>query len=232
MTVGNKQHGTMLLNEPVTYLQSRRKNTGVAILGKPTDCLVHDPKFQGPLREEQLKAGEHIAAASLASELLILDVGGVPRDIQHHYTGRGQYPSFKSKSLYKNNPESNICPNLLYWGQVKGISTHILNQLKGCKDPDEISARTADLRDATEDADQYLKHLNDDWACEAVILTKLLPCNNVYTLSHIHDSIVHIYNKNLNVVNNLASKDYKSFVKYEMSRGGGKLFKYIAAFDF
>ena len=111
----------------------------------------------------QILVGESTALASLASELLILDVAQIPRNEQFEFTGRGQYPSFKIKPLIKGNDlKFNTCNFLVFWGKVKGISAHILNELKGTSDKDLFLSRTSHIKAALRDCENFLDDVDEE----------------------------------------------------------------------
>ena len=103
-------------------LRKQYKKTGIAILGKPSQTLNHDPIFQGDLKQANVKVGEDLALALLTSELLTLDTVQVPRSQQKLYTGRSQHPKLKIQTLINETTQDHCfcCEHLAYWGDLKG----------------------------------------------------------------------------------------------------------------
>ena len=60
-------------------LDKQKQKTGVAILGHPQRVLDTDPKFQGDIKSDCIKAGEQLALASLTAELLILKLANISK---------------------------------------------------------------------------------------------------------------------------------------------------------
>jgi hypothetical protein len=119
-------------NRAKKMLQKHKKRTGVAILGQPTQSLATDIKFQSDLKVQSIINGELLAQAALETELLVLEVCLVPRKLQPKYTGRSQYPKFKDKHLTSiDKQDAYHCEHLLYWGEVKGIFTILLQASEG-----------------------------------------------------------------------------------------------------
>lgn len=61
-----------------SMLLKQKLKTGVAILGKPSQTLEDDPKYQGGLLEAQISNGEQLALAALSAEIAIVNVLNIP----------------------------------------------------------------------------------------------------------------------------------------------------------
>ena len=87
-----------------SILYKQKISTGVAILGSPPDMLLEDPKFSGSgYSQASIEAGEVLAEATLASELLVLNIVGITNT--YKYIGRCQYPKF-----HKCSAAQTCCP--------------------------------------------------------------------------------------------------------------------------
>ena len=75
-------------------LQKAQRYSGTAILGRASEALKYDPKFQGEYREVSVAEGQKIAHASLASEVFICNLAGIDPLERYKCTGRSQYPKF------------------------------------------------------------------------------------------------------------------------------------------
>ena len=107
-------------NAATQMLDAQKSKTGVGILGQPLDTLANDPKFQGAIAVDSIKAGEIMAHAALSCELLVCNVSDIPHTQRYKYIGRSQYPKFKSKPLIsKSNTNRYACPHVMYWGALK-----------------------------------------------------------------------------------------------------------------
>ncbi len=80
-------------------------------------------------------------------------------------------------------------------------------------------------------SNDHLEGLPDRLKEEAYVLPKLVPCDCPYAMSEIHDVIKQIFVFYLNRATNSKKAEFNKFVKHELQRGGGNLFKYIAAAD-
>ncbi len=84
-------------------LNKAKRRTGIAILGRPSEALLSDPKFSGEYKAESIRVGEGLAEATLSSELFVLSLAGVPDKEQHMFTGRSQYLKILSKPVRGKN---------------------------------------------------------------------------------------------------------------------------------
>ena len=214
-------------------LIKQKSKTGIGILGSPNEVLDNDVKFQGQLRAEQIHQGESLALAALATEFLVLDIIGINRKLQHHYTGRSQYPVFKTKPIL-SKPRNDICSefensDLVFWGELKGLVAHMRPHFHECKSTDQALTLTNALKAPLSFAEHHVEELPEDLQCEALVLSRLVPCDNAYALSRIYETITQIYKFMLNKLNSDSKHEYKKYVRSELSRGGGKLFKYISS---
>ena len=91
-------------------------------MGKPSQQLSNDPKYQGDLLTASIKVGEQLAFSALSSELLILLTLAIPRNKWHKYIGRSQYPKFKEQSIATNNKPICSDEDVLYRGSVKNLA--------------------------------------------------------------------------------------------------------------
>ena len=105
----------MLLNYCSKLLQKQCNKTGVAILAPPSPSLPNDLKFPGQVKQDCIKVCEKLALTSLAAELLVLDTCEVPGEMQSKYSGRAQYPKFKTKTLSDTRNISEYKSDLLFW---------------------------------------------------------------------------------------------------------------------
>ncbi len=98
---------------------------------------------------------------------------------------------------------SNYCAVLMYWGEVKDILANACNQMRSPKITDEYFDILSLLAsNAIHDADQNREGLNEVLSCEALILSKLLPCKDLYTHEQvlgsaklIHKFLIHTHFK-------------------------------------
>ena len=100
--------------------------TGIGILGRPNNVLINDIKFQGSVKVASILAGERLAEASLAAEVLTLRLAGIsePNCEFHKYTGRSQYPRFKLVPITSNNRNKFVfvLPALEFWNRIFDIN--------------------------------------------------------------------------------------------------------------
>ena len=82
-------------------LNRQRGKTGVAILGTPHPVLKQDIKYDAQYGKAAVATGEKLAQASLTSELMVCGLAEVPHK---QYTGRGQYPKFRSTPIAPSCP--------------------------------------------------------------------------------------------------------------------------------
>ena len=184
------------------------------------------PRFQGQLRAEQIHQGESLALAALATEFLVLDIVGIDRKLQHLYTGRSQYPAFNIKPIYSksNNNISSELENsdLVFWGELKGLVSHTRPHFHECKSTQEAIQLTQVLKAPLSFAEYHVEELPEVLQCEALVLSRLVPCDNAYALSRIYETITQIYKFILNKLNNDSKHEYKKYVRSELSLGGWK----------
>ena len=69
----------------------------VVVLGEAPAVLDTDPKYQGELIQQLMESREELASASLASEILVLDLAPNPKEEHKQYTGAAQQPKFNNK---------------------------------------------------------------------------------------------------------------------------------------
>ena len=107
-------------NKTRMKLSRQKGRTGVAILGKPSEALLNDPKFQGDFLTHSVNSGEEMALASLTTEYFILMLANIDPYVMHRFIGRGQYPSFKYKPLTpRKGPEHRYaCQFLQLWSSL------------------------------------------------------------------------------------------------------------------
>ena len=95
-------------------------------------------------------------------------------------------------------------------GKVKGISAHIKNELKGVTDKDIFIERIPVVKDALRSCEEFPDDADDDMTCDAMVAARLLPSDNEYSLSRIHDSILTIYTYFLHKESNRISEIWKT----------------------
>jgi hypothetical protein len=221
-------------------LASRRRHTGVGILGKPIQALQIDPRFQGEYGASSVQAGEAVALSALSSEFLILDLAGVPRQQQHRYIGQSQYPRFKVLPLVRRSPKG-----LVYGDGEIGFWCELRNRLAAMSDmlwppPLELRALILSLPShvgllhakLTEDG-QFRRFWSsfgvfwhdgfvfpDDPASLPPGFFLLLVEFVEFVQSSVMDMYVHaLHNK------------FDLFARLQFAKGGGSLFKYITRGD-
>jgi hypothetical protein len=82
------------------------------------------------LRHDAEAAGEDLALASLAAELLILELDGTSTDMPFHaysrFLGRGQYPKMKLQpitSTLKSRMKYYNCESLEFWNELSTFAS-------------------------------------------------------------------------------------------------------------
>ncbi len=80
-------------------LEKARAKTGTAILGKPSQASLSDPKFQGEYLSDSIKSGEAVAFATLSSEHYVLWLAGVKSSEHYMHTGRSQFPKIVQRPI-------------------------------------------------------------------------------------------------------------------------------------
>lgn len=204
------------------------------ILGKPSPALRRDPKITNDLLKQSIENGEELAQSSLASELLMLDVAGTPRDKQNIYTGRAQYPKMIRKSLIKNNThgEKYNCPHVSFWGHLKSTLQYSLSALKrGHTCPTESTKTIGDL---FAEASLHVCDASLELIAFAHALAKPPPDNieiNIHNLQLLIQDTSKTLEFYANLLTNNLRTSYNNFVKQELHKGGGKLFSIIAQED-
>ena len=228
-------------------LAAHKSKTGIAILGSPTNRLEYDEKFQGELKEQQLINGERLALASLSTEMLILDVAKVPIKEQYSYYGRSQYPKFKNKPLSKSSkPDQYQCEHLMYWISVRGcfVELRCIYICQALRNTSTVAGSTAlvhaelqeplrSLKQLLEESEFHFEHL-DDSACaevKAIMSSLSVTYLNLDIIKEFLQKLDGIITVHTNHICNEASKQFRSYVRSELSKGGGSLFKYISSED-
>ena len=217
-------------------LNKHKSKTGVAILGSAMPELNDDPKFQGDLKLKCIEAGEKAAEASLASELCVLDIVGIPRCEQKQYTGRCQYPRFKTKSLVKANTSKEYTnSSLMYWCQAKQCLTHTINLLPQL-DNARREAVVLALAKFLDFSENHCCELDDILKAEAIVMSRVLRQQTAdlylpFVLSKFLNTIEQIQKIVINRNVNYLSKKWKIHVKDQLYSGGGKLFSFISRLD-
>ena len=104
----------------------------------------------------------------------VLDVVGISRCEQKQYTGRCQYPMFKTKPLVRSNTSHNHSnSSLLFWCRAKQCLTHTINlspQLHDTRKAAVVDALAKFLdfaEDHCEDLDEFLQ-------AEALVMSRVL----------------------------------------------------------
>ena len=223
-------------------LQHHKLKTGIAILGSPMDVLDKDPKYQGSVRTSAITQGEELAHIALAAELLVLSIDEIPQKDWNKYIGRSQYPKFQIKSLCKPNsiePLENIL-DLRFWSKVRGLvsqcklENHVEKKITFATE--SINA-LADINEHGNKFDtltcNYIDNNNEPAAVtynqflmlivsNASILTN---CNAILAFSSF------ITHRICDQVIADSAKAWRNYIKEQLYKGGGKLFKYIAKED-
>ena len=89
----------VVVNVAFRKLAKASAESGIAILGSPPKELLEDPKFKGDYTDVSIRCGEHLAASTLASEIVVLNLAGIDPKHRHKYVGRSQYPKFRRKPV-------------------------------------------------------------------------------------------------------------------------------------
>ncbi len=127
---------------------------------------------------------------------------------------------------------STYSADLMYWGEVKGILANVCNQMRSTNITDEYFDILSLLAsNAIHDADQNREGLNEVLSCEALILSKLLPCKDLYTHEQVLGSAKLIHTFLIKTHLKSISKRWSTYMKEQLSLGGAQLYKYIAKWD-
>ena len=201
-------------------------------MGTPCKELAGDPKFQGELLNEQIHVGERVALTSLASELLILDVAGIPRRQQHKYTGRGQYPQFKLKPVLCESVSKASNGDLLFCAEVSGCFRAFCSMCASACVPGEIvMSFSRSGKELIQAALHRVSELSTDLQYEASTLPKFLPSDNPIVLDSVCNTINNVYRYLVNCASSKSSAQWDKYVEQQLASGGGKLFACIARWE-
>ena len=214
-------------------LRKQYKRTGIAILGKPTHALLNDIKYQGSQKLDAIKAGEKLAQTSLAAELLVLDTCQIPRSQQNLYTGRSQFPKFKTRTLINSQPDNKFsCGHLTFWGDIKGRLTKVHQESCSGSSSGDLATQLQQIRnDLDSKAIDHQEDLKDDQVSAIASLgTALDQCNQdtLYKALQIVKDTHNIYSSRLC---SKIGQAWRQFVLQQLAVGGGTLFKYISKVD-
>ena len=207
-------------------LSKQKLKTGVAILGSPSQVLANDPKFKGRTYADSVKVGEAMAHTALATELLVLIVACVPPKDRHQYIGRSQYPKFKTRSICRANCSQNIFVNnhVAYWCHLRGLLSQVqFNPVQELVDSIALLLPNIHLHVeflSTESADLCLGVLS--LATEDIIY---------YNCKVLLDICTSALCQCLHKVASLAATSWRKFVKEQLYKGGGILFRFISKED-
>ena len=76
----------------------------LAVMGCPYGAMADDVEI--PFEDASArKLSESLATISLASEIYVLGMAGVPEEDWQPYLGRGQFPTFRRKKPFHKRPE-------------------------------------------------------------------------------------------------------------------------------
>ena len=114
--------------------------------------MINDGKWSTDL-DARIAHGEALAAASLASELLICQVAGVKPNI---YIGRNQFTYVKKFKTLKSKPltERYACPSANWWAEIQG-KFELLIQLAAATNDQYMDASSI-LLSAASEIDEFL----------------------------------------------------------------------------
>jgi len=218
-------------NKADRILKKQYCKTGYYILGSPTDQLASDPKFQGALLSDSLACGQEAAHASLASEVLVLNIAGIPGNRHRPFTGRAQYPKFALKpTIPKDQIPFKTSPHLHYWGQVKGIARSLCKSFIDDQQ-DEFCKVFPLFANLLSFADHHFDDLPDTLRAEIFAIRRSVNCTSadIWSQMLLHITEVHSFfiNKRLCEVRN----SWHLFVKQQLAKGGGQLYQFIAKWD-
>ena len=210
-------------NLPTPCLVSQNLPRGYATLGSPSEALIQDPKFSGSILDEVYNVGEQLAAAALSAELLILRLAGIPYHEWKSYIGRSQFPKFMNRAPARNATTPRYkCEICAYWSVLHELLRRLLySQGDGSDITDSILSKL----DQVEEYFPVSHNLGED---PSSYLAKFADLQNTDTLQELIYSTNQIKHKCVASVVAKCSTQWRDFVKGELAKGGGSLFKFVS----
>ena len=220
-------------------LHKQKSKSGVAILGKPSQELLADPKFSGSLLMDSLHVGEQFAVASLASEILVMLVCDIPTKVWHKYIGRSQYPKFKYKPIIESYQSNTYYQDhdLNFWGELHSFATHTFQTCinKGTYATptriavDHLIALLGKISENSHRVPEQFSAPNMEILQESQVLPNMyFDKERIYFVSQAaHSQFVHL----LPVVVYQKNKQFSEQLRIQLLKGGGTFHKYISRAD-
>ena len=220
-------------------LHKQKSKSGVAILGKPSQELLADPKFSGSLLIDSLHVGEQFAVASLASEILVMLVCDIPTKVWHKYIGRSQYPKFKYKPIIESYQSNTYYQDhdLNFWGELHSFATHTFQTCinKGTYATptriavDHLIALLGKISENSHRVPEQFSAPNMEILQESQVLPNMyFDKERIYFVSQAaHSQFVHL----LPVVVYQKNKQFSEQLRIQLLKGGGTFHKYISRAD-
>jgi len=223
-------------------LRRQREITGFAILGTPPPHILVDKKTQGTIFQKSKQAGEALALQALTVEYFILDIAKIHGDERRKYIGRGQFPKFAIEALPERGipdfitkedliSKVGIIRNIIYQICTKDetIPSHIkyLNRFAKYIST-HIFSFDEDCTFAEKPVHKFLP--DEDWVFLHTALTSTKP--KLTMIRNSTDTILSKLTKTLTQEAAHASmRQWATYVKACISKGGSKLFDYISKED-
>ena len=208
-------------------LHGQKLKTGIGILGKPLLQMISTERIS-----EAIFAGELFAEASLASELVVLLATKISRDDWHKYIGRGQFPKIMNKPIVPKNKKGNYSrEDLEQWAAFFTKIDFFLSLENGEKrtllgeEIQSILPKIIRLFPENLRLSEFSK-----FSLSSYGVTSFLQLSTEQILV-IKDSTSIAFDLTLKDVIYKASSDWRSFVKQQLHKGGGLLFKHISKED-
>ncbi len=204
-------------------LAHSKKRTGLAILGRPSQALLEDPKYNQEFLEKAGYVGESFAQAALASEYLILRLAKIPPEDRNRYTGRSQFPAMLPRppmgKIWANKYDCEFCK---FWNKMHTKIT----RLRNCSAQNICDAKMEVLDLLSEVDYRWPRNTTPEQITEYLeAFTNLNDVNNLNALVG-HTAVL----KRMAISNLVAEsqKGWKAIVKERLAKGGGELFRYVS----
>ena len=210
-------------------LALQKGRTGMAILGKP---LAEVASTLAEHLSDSIASGEAFAQASLTSELLVCLVTKVSRDDFHFYIGRGQFPKIVNKPIVPKNKKGYFCrEDLEQWANCLSRLDYFLT-LDTSDKKSQIGVEIGAL------LPKVIRLFPETLRLSHYQIFSL-PYHGVSTFMELNiDQIKTIRNSTsiafdlvLKDVMYQASQNWRTFVRQQLHKGGGILFKHISKED-
>jgi hypothetical protein len=217
-------------------LSKQKLSSGIAIRGKPPKVLDNDCKFQGELKATSISNGEQLALSMLASEILVLSTVGIPSSSHHKYTGRAQFPQFKTKPIIQKNivdydPQ---CHHLLFWGEVRSTMRFLFKGNLGGDAPNIVAA----LLQLLVFVPDHTADLSIELQVDASVIRNMLPYSSSDQYKYDTDSMRtllgtadKIHTSYANKISSATTCAWRTHAKYQLHKGGGTMFKFVSKKD-